>query len=218
MALTPQPKPTPTAPPAPAPDDDTAAPTSGKPTPVHKVPTLPKSQFHTTTEVPTIDYKPLEMPSTKVTIEHCLEEMARVLGELAEHQEDPVWVSTHIELATSWQNAAQMLLNHQLAGHQAQGDIQLKQQQLVQQHEAHQQQLSQQDQKHAQDMKQKDEQHEIDKKQKDDHHKVNLDQAKQQSTLTLQQQKEKHQNQLQQMRQRASQSTTSTSTKKSGGK
>jgi len=106
-------------------------------------------------------------------------ELARVLQEIAEVQEEPEWSTTHQALAEQWRAAAEMLLNHAVASAQAQGDAELKQQELMMNHELHQQTLSHNDQKHVQGMKQQDDKHKQGMRQSDTDHKFNLQQQSQ---------------------------------------
>lgn len=186
-------------------------PNQGQDSPVMKTKPLPVSQFQTATKPPDIPLEPLQQPNTHVTIEYMLEQMARVLEELAEKQEDPVWVTTHIQLAEAWRAGVEMLLNHAVQGQQTLGDAHLKQQQMDQQHDLHMQTLSHNDQQHFQGVKQADDQHNQKLKQNDelhqknlknqdvmnqqkvkqgdDQHKVNLAVTKQKGDLAIQQQK-----------------------------
>lgn len=151
---------------------------------------LPTSQFGQNRPVPEIDIQPLKQPDSFVTIEFCLEQMHRVLTELAEGQEDPVWVESHRSLAEQWMAAAGLLLQHAQVGHAQTGDMELKQQQLYQEDELHQQTLSHNDQKHFQDVRQGDDEHKQRLKQGDDQHKQKLAQGEDQHGLRLKQQKE----------------------------
>lgn len=195
------------------------SPSQGQDAPVMQHKPIPLSQFQTAKKPPSIPLEPLKMPDTHVTPEYCLEQMARVLEELAEKQEDPIWVQQHITLAESWRGAAEVLLNHAVAGQQMLGDQHLKQQQIDQQHDQHMQQLSHNDQQHFQGMKQSDDQHEQKLKQNDqlhqknlkhtdqmnqkklkqtdDQHKVNMDFNKKKTQLSLQQQQQKAKQQTQ---------------------
>lgn len=176
---------------------------------VSKVPKQPESQFGTSSYLPTLDTSPLEMPDTHVTAEWCLEQMSRVLIEIAEEQDDPVWLESHRTLAEQWMGAAQLLLEHAREAKGITGDIELKQQQLYQQHELHQQSLSQNDQQHVQGINQKDDLHKQSMKQNDAQHAkdlkqtdvVNAQKMKQgddihKTNLSMQKDKQTHQQQM----------------------
>jgi len=159
---------------------------------------IPTSQFAKNQEVPEIKIDPLKHPddhehdekcaaegSHVVTAEFCLEQLSRVLMELAEQQEDPAWVEAHRTLAEQWMQTAQMLLQFRIDAQANAGEIELKQQQLQQQHEMHQQTLAQGDQLHSQTMQQNDDMHKQGMTQKDEQHKVGLDQQDQQHKFKM---------------------------------
>lgn len=159
---------------------------------------IPTSKFSQGKQVPEIKVDPIKHPDNHshddkcaaegdhvVTAEYCLEQMARVLMELAENQEDPAWVEAHRTLAEQWMGAAQMLLQFRIDANANAGETELKQQQLHQQNELHQQTLAQNDTMHAQTLSQNDQNHAQGIKQKDEQHKAGLQQVDQQHKLKM---------------------------------
>lgn len=149
----------------------------------------PSSKFSGNKPIPEISVEPVKHPDDHkhdktcpatgdqvITAEACLEHFARVMMELAEEQEDPVWTESHRTLAEMWMNAAQMLLQYRIDAQANAGEVELKQQQIYQQDELHQQTLSQNDQLHSQTLQHNDQQHKQGMQQKDQQHKVGLQQ------------------------------------------
>jgi hypothetical protein len=168
------------------------------PTKALNVPKLPTSQFAGTSGAsgpPQITPKPIDQLDTHVDAPFCLEQMARVLEQIAERQEDPTWSQTHQALAQQWQQAAQILLEHAVNIMQAQGEVELKQQQLNQNHELHQQTLSQNDQKHVQSMRHTEDQHKQNMKHADATHQFGLKQQASQAQAQQQMTQQKMQTQ-----------------------
>lgn len=140
---------------------------------------------------------------THVTVGYCLEAFARVMEELAEKQEDPVWVQAHLTLAQEWHAMVDSLLTHQTNMEQTRGETELKQQQMVHTDMDHQMNLAHQDKMNQQQLVQQQQQHEQNMKMQDQMNKQKLTQqqtmdkhtattAQQQSKMTAQQQMEAH--------------------------
>lgn len=190
---------TPGAKPAPATQaTKKAAPTQNvKPSQFSKMPAPPPPEA--------IEIKPLKMPGGRVNAEFCLENAARILEELAETQDDPEWESSFVEIATSWQAMAELLLNHELNIQAQIGDINLKQQEMAMQHELHQQTMAQNDQMHQQKVKQNDEQHKVNMKMTDQQNKIKMKVTQDSAKLDLQAKQEQAKLKIQQQKEIAAQ-------------
>ena len=158
--------------------------------------------------VPQINMDSMPELDTEVTIEFLLENMARVLIEWGENQEDPVWHQQTMAMAEQWRTAAEMLLQHRVDMEATRGEVELKQQQLVHNDMDHQQKFSQQDQIHKQNMAHQDAMNKMNMQHQDQMNKMGMQNTQQQNKMgqqfgdqknkmTLQQQKEAHQNKMQ---------------------
>jgi hypothetical protein len=136
--------------------------------------------------VPQINMDSMPELDTEVTIEFALEEFSRVMIEIAEQQEDPVWHQQMLAMAQEWHALAATLLQHRVDMESTRGEVELKQQQLVHNDMDHQQKFSQQDQMHQQNMKHQDSMNQMNLQHQDQMNKMGMQNTQMQNQVGMQ--------------------------------